>query len=96
MRGRVCNLLLLLVIASVVPLGSESLGTQDHILFSQFLRLPQPGGKGPRIYIPQEQVAQICPQALVSFYVASYGLQDYGGGILSHLHTGNVIQYIFT
>jgi hypothetical protein len=41
-RGRVCNLLLLLVLASAVPLGSEFSGTQDHILLSQFLRLPQP------------------------------------------------------
>jgi hypothetical protein len=30
-RGRVCNLLLLLVLASAVPVGSESRGTQDHI-----------------------------------------------------------------
>jgi hypothetical protein len=55
MRGLVCNLLLLLGLASSVPLGSHSLGTQDHILLSQFLRLPEPGGPGPRIYIPQEQ-----------------------------------------
>jgi hypothetical protein len=54
-RGRVCNLLLLLVLASAVQLGSESRGTQDRILLSQFLRLPQPGGPGPRIYVPQEQ-----------------------------------------
>jgi hypothetical protein len=54
-RGRVRNLLLLLVFASVVPLGSESRGTHDSILLSQFLRLPQPGGPGPRIYIPQKQ-----------------------------------------
>jgi hypothetical protein len=53
-RGRVCNLLLLLVLASSVPLGSESRGTQDRILrvFSQFLRHPQPERPGPRIYIP--------------------------------------------
>jgi hypothetical protein len=54
MRGRVCNLLLLLVLASAVLLGSDTRGTQDHILLSQFLRLPQPGGPGPRIYIPPE------------------------------------------
>jgi hypothetical protein len=48
-RGRVCNLLLLLVLARAVR------GTQDHILLSQFSRLPQPGGPGLRIYIPQEQ-----------------------------------------
>jgi hypothetical protein len=54
-RGRVCNLLLLLFLASAVPLGSESRGTPYHILLSQFLRLPQPGGPGPRIYIPREE-----------------------------------------
>jgi hypothetical protein len=52
-RGRLCNLLLLLVLANTVPLGSESRWTQDHILFSQFLRLPQLGRPGPHIYIPQ-------------------------------------------
>jgi hypothetical protein len=35
MRGRVCCLQLLLVFASAVTLGSESLGTRDHILLSQ-------------------------------------------------------------
>jgi hypothetical protein len=54
-RGRVCNLLFLLVLASAVPLGSESHGTQDLIWLSQFLKLPQPGGPGPRIYINLEQ-----------------------------------------
>jgi hypothetical protein len=54
-RGRFCNLLLLLVITRTVPLGSESRGTQDNILLSQFLRLTQPGGPGPRIYIPHEK-----------------------------------------
>jgi hypothetical protein len=34
-RGRVRNLLLLLVLASSVQLGSESRGTQGHILLSQ-------------------------------------------------------------
>jgi hypothetical protein len=54
-RELVCNLLLLLVLVSAVPLGSESRGTEGHILLSQFLRDPQPGGPGPRIYIPQQQ-----------------------------------------
>jgi hypothetical protein len=34
-RGRVCLLYMLLTLASVVFLGSESLGTRDHILLSQ-------------------------------------------------------------
>jgi hypothetical protein len=61
MRGRVCNLLLLLVLASTVPLGSESRGTQYHILLSQFSRFLQPAGPGPRIYIPQEQGGPVIP-----------------------------------
>jgi hypothetical protein len=55
-RGRVCNLLvqLLLGFARAVTLGSKSLRSEGHILLSH-LRLPQPGGPGPRIYIPQQQ-----------------------------------------
>jgi hypothetical protein len=55
-RGRVCNLLvqLLLALARAVTLGSKSHRTHGHILLSH-LRLLQPGGPGPRIYIPQEQ-----------------------------------------
>jgi hypothetical protein len=60
-RGRVCNLLLLLDLASAVPLGSESDGTQEHTLLSQFFRLSQPGTPGPHIYIPQEQDNPIIP-----------------------------------
>jgi hypothetical protein len=54
-RGRVCNLLvqLLLGLARAVTLGSKSHRTHDHILLSH-LRLPQPGGPGPHIYIPQD------------------------------------------
>jgi hypothetical protein len=39
--------MLLLGFTSTVPLGSESRRAQDHILLSQFLRLPQPGRPGP-------------------------------------------------
>jgi hypothetical protein len=34
-RGQVCHLYMLLALASAVFLGSESLGTRDHILLSQ-------------------------------------------------------------
>jgi hypothetical protein len=55
-RGCVCNLLvqLLLGLPRAVTLGSKSRRTHDHILLPH-MRLPQPGGPGPRIYIPQEQ-----------------------------------------
>jgi hypothetical protein len=59
-RGRVYRLQLLLVLASAVILGSESRGTRVHILLSDS-RLPQPGGPGPRIYIPQEQGSSVIP-----------------------------------
>jgi hypothetical protein len=54
--GLVCNLLvqLLMGLARGVTFGSKSRRTHDDILLSH-LRLPQPGGPGPRIYIPQEQ-----------------------------------------
>jgi hypothetical protein len=53
-------------------------------------RLPQPGGPGPRIYIPQEQggPVRLYPQALGPIFVASYNLQGNGGGIRLRLHTG--------
>jgi hypothetical protein len=55
-RGRVCNLLvqLLLGLARAVTLGSKSRRTHDHILLSH-LRLLQPLGPGLCIYIPQQQ-----------------------------------------
>jgi hypothetical protein len=61
-RGRICNLLvkLLLSLARAVTLGSMSRRTHGHILLSH-LRLPQPGGPGPCIYFPQEQGGPVIP-----------------------------------
>jgi hypothetical protein len=61
-RGRVCNLLvqLLLGLARAVTLGSKSHRTHGHILLSH-LRLHQPGGPGSHIYIPQEQGGPVIP-----------------------------------
>jgi hypothetical protein len=39
-RGRVCLLYMVLALASAVFLGSESLGTRDHILLSQIWDFP--------------------------------------------------------
>jgi hypothetical protein len=47
-------------ICSVITQWSESLTTRNHTLLS-YLRLPQPGRPGSRIYIPQEQDAQVIP-----------------------------------
>jgi hypothetical protein len=69
-KGRVFNLLLLLGVSSAVPLGSESLGTQDQILLSQFFRLPQPGEPSLSLYIRQEQSGPVIPTGtgLVTVY----------------------------
>jgi hypothetical protein len=55
-RGWICNILaqLSLVLARAITSGSKSCRTHDHILLP-LLRLLQPGGPGPRIYVPQEQ-----------------------------------------
>jgi hypothetical protein len=47
-------------ICSVITQWSESLKTRKHISLSH-LRLPQPGGPGSRIYIPQEQGGPVIP-----------------------------------
>jgi hypothetical protein len=61
-RGWVCNLLvqLLLDLAREVTLGPKSRRIRGHILLSH-LRLPQPRGPGPRIYIPQKQGGPVIP-----------------------------------
>jgi hypothetical protein len=62
-RGWVCNVLveLLLGLARAVTLGSKSRRTQTIF----YLRLPQPGGPGPRTYIPQEQGGPDIPPGTV-------------------------------
>jgi hypothetical protein len=51
-------------------------------------KLPQPGGPGPRIYIPHQGCGPVIPQALGSLFVASYHSQDYGGGIVTRSARG--------
>jgi hypothetical protein len=50
----------LLGLASTVILRFETYRTFDHIVLSN-LRLSQPGGPGPHIYIPQEQGGPVIP-----------------------------------
>jgi hypothetical protein len=87
-RGRVCRLQLLLDLASVVSLRSETRGTCDHILLSQIRDFPNLEGQVPVFIPPRNRVAQLCHQALCSLFVASYDSQGYGGGIRIRLHTG--------
>jgi hypothetical protein len=88
MRGRVSRLQLLLVLASAVILTFESRGIHDRYFTVSDLKLPQPGGPGSRIYIPQEQGGPVITPGTGFPSVASYDSQGYGGGIRPRLHTG--------
>jgi hypothetical protein len=65
----------------------------DHMLLSH-LRLPQPGGPGPRIYIPQKQGGPVIPLGTGFPFVASNDSQGYSGGILTLLDTGLKVKSI--
>jgi hypothetical protein len=52
-RGWICGLQLLLVLASVVILGSESRGTHNHILLSQIRDSPNLEGQVPAFITPR-------------------------------------------
>jgi hypothetical protein len=54
----------------------------------------QPGGLGPRIYVPRDRVAQLYPQTLGSLVFAFYVSRGYGGGILTRLHTRRLFVYL--
>jgi hypothetical protein len=60
-RGRVCNLLYncFWALPEQSLLGQSS--AELKAIFYSHLRLPQPGGPGPRIYIPQEQGGPVVP-----------------------------------
>jgi hypothetical protein len=62
MREQVCHLQLLLVLASAVILGSESLGIRENILLSQIRDSPNLEGQAPIFISPSNRVAQLYPQ----------------------------------
>jgi hypothetical protein len=86
-RGRVCNLLvqLLLGLARALTLGSKVCTTRDHISLLH-LRLPNMEGQIPVFMFPRNRVAQLYPWALGCLFVFSYDSHGYGGGILISLH----------
>jgi hypothetical protein len=61
-RGWICNLLYncFWVLPEQSLLGRSSRRTHGHILLSH-MRLPQPEGPGPCMYIPQEQGGPVIP-----------------------------------
>jgi hypothetical protein len=87
-RGWVCRLQLLLALASAVILGSESRGTQAHILLS-LIRDPPPTwrARSPYLY-PQEQGGPVILPGTGFLFLAFYDSQSYGGGIRTRFQTG--------
>jgi hypothetical protein len=63
MRGWVCHLQLLLVLASAIILSPSPAGLITYFIVSNST-LPQPGGRGTRIYIPQEQGGPVIPPGI--------------------------------
>jgi hypothetical protein len=59
MRGWVCHLQLLLILASAVILRLESRGTHDHILLSQIRDTPNLEGQVPVFISPRNRVARM-------------------------------------
>jgi hypothetical protein len=86
--GWVCRLQILLTLASLVILGSESHGTHDHIYWLRLETPPTWRARCPYLCPTQNRVAQLYPQALGSLFVVSYDSHGYGGGIPTRLHTG--------
>jgi hypothetical protein len=82
-RWRVCHLQLLLALASAVIFGSESRGTPNHVLLSQFLefpfrRLPQLAGLRWRISTPpQHRIISV-----TEFWVLYYDRRSVGQSVL--------------
>jgi hypothetical protein len=101
-RGWVCRLQLLVVLASVVILRSESCRTHDHIVLSQIRNSPNLEGQVPVSVSPRNRVARLCSLTLGSVFVASHDSQGYCGGIRPRLHRGfrhwsiDSFRYIFS
>jgi hypothetical protein len=55
---------------------------------SALRQTPNMEGQVPVFTCPSDMVAQLCPQAPGSLFVAFYDSQGYGGGIVTRLHTG--------
>jgi hypothetical protein len=67
MRGWVCRLQVLLVLAIAVIIRSESRGTHDYILVSQIQDSPNLEGQISEFISPRNRVDQLYPQALFPF-----------------------------
>jgi hypothetical protein len=66
---------------------SESTGTHHRILLSYIQDSPNLEDQVPVFISPRNKMAQLQPQRMGSFFVASCDLQGYDGGIRNRLHT---------
>jgi hypothetical protein len=88
-RGRVCNLLYNCFWAlPEQSLLDRSPAELTAIFYCLICYSPNLEGQVPIFISPRNRVVQLYPRALGSLFVASYDSQSYGGGILTHLHTG--------
>jgi hypothetical protein len=87
-RGWACNLLELLLQFGVT-LGSKSCRTRNQNCLSRST-FPQPGGLGPRIYIPQGQGDPVAAPGTRFSFVANYNSRGYDGGRLIRLQEGEL------
>jgi hypothetical protein len=98
-RGRVCLLYILLALASIVFLGSESLGTLDHILLSQiwdfsFRRLVRLAGSRWRYSNPPPQGCSWLRLKSKSKSKLCYDRRSVGQTVLmSSTHLGLMTKY---
>jgi hypothetical protein len=82
-RGRVCNLLFLLVLASAVPRDSR-----PYFIVPVLQTSPTWRTRSPYLYPPGTEWPRYIPGHWVPFPSPLTTHRDYGGGILSRLHTG--------
>jgi hypothetical protein len=86
MKGWVCRLQLLLVLASAVILRSEPRGTHDHFYCLRFETPPIWRAKSPCLYPPATGWSGYTPRHCSTFF-SFYGSQGHGEGIRTRLHT---------
>jgi hypothetical protein len=91
-RGRICNLQLLLVFASIVTLLSGSRGTHDHILLIQTRDSPNLEGQVPVFTSPRNRAVKLYPQVLGSLFVVPYDSHGYGGSFPHRKHITPPLQ----
>jgi hypothetical protein len=93
-RGRICNILLMLILNSAVCSGLSPMGFKTIFYCPNSWDSPNLESQVPVFISPRNMVAEIYHQSLGSFSVISYTLH----GILSSLYTGlkyGIIYFFF-